>query len=273
MKVIAAVNGQVSSEVAALYALRYAKLFGFTLTLLHVRNPTDSRYDVEESMASIEQTGGEYGVNVKRKFLNGDPVEAIRDFLTDSRADILFCSTRPSKHFFENTFSEKLAGIALPVDLAVIRVANIDMAYRVKTMVLPIRKDRLAVSKFAFFSSMIRAYDAAAEIYSITLVSRRRMAGLDVPVIKVLLSKINLRLAHYVKLSQLMNVSLRLRHAIAENEVDQILHHLSHYNFQLMIIDGERLTSFSRFFGNQPIERLFRYTPVNTIAYYARGKE
>lgn len=32
MKVIAAVNGLVTSEIAAFYALRYAEIFSYTLT-------------------------------------------------------------------------------------------------------------------------------------------------------------------------------------------------------------------------------------------------
>lgn len=273
MKVIAAVNGQVTSEIAALYALRYSALHDCTLTLLHVVNPEDNMDDVEKSMTVIEKRSEKYGVKVERQFLNGDPVRAIQDSLSETGVDTLFCSTRPRKRFFVNSFSEKLVQVRLPINLAVIRVANISMAYHVRTAVLPIRKDRLAVSKFSFFSSLAKAYNASAEIYSIILVSKRKMAKLDVAAIKALLLDINLHLSHYTRLSHLMNIPLRIRHAIAENEVDQILYHLSHYDYQLMVIDGERLTSFSRIFAKHPIERLFRYTPVNIIAYYSKGEE
>jgi hypothetical protein len=67
-----------------------------------------------------------------------------------------------------------------------------------------------------------------------------------------------------------MDVPLRIKHALAENEADQILHHLAHHEFQLMIIGGRRMPPFSRIFREDPLVRLFRYTPVNTIAFYAR---
>lgn len=55
MKVIAAVNDLITSEITAFYALRYAALHGFPLTLLHVENPLDSLDDVERSMAVIKE--------------------------------------------------------------------------------------------------------------------------------------------------------------------------------------------------------------------------
>jgi hypothetical protein len=76
MKVIAALNGLVSSDAAALYALRYAALFDSTLCLLHVLNSADRRDDVELSMAITEEAAVHYQVKTERVFLTGEPVDA-----------------------------------------------------------------------------------------------------------------------------------------------------------------------------------------------------
>ncbi len=270
MKVIAAVNGLITAEVAALYALRYATLHGFTLTMLHVENPEDSLEDVERSMAVIEEAAAIDHVATERILLSGNPAKAIRRYLSENRVDTLFCSTRRRRGFFENSLSAQLVRLNLPADLAVVQVVRLDAAHAVRRMVLPIEEDRLSVKKFAFFAGLAQAYGAAAELYSITPVDSKKLAELDMPLTRALLKKINDSLSHYTKLARFMGVPLHIKHAAARNEVDQVLHHLSHHPFQLMVIGGRRLSILSRLFRAKPIERLFHETPINTIAFYGR---
>ena len=87
---------------------------------------------------------------------------------------------------------------------------------------------------------------------------------------RALLKKINDRLSHYAKLARFMGIPFHIKHAAARNEIDQVLHHLSHHPFQLMIIGGRRLSILSRLLRRKPIERLLHETPINTIAFYDR---
>lgn len=137
MKVIAAVNGLVTSDIAAFYALRYAAFFDYTLCLLHVENPADRKKEVESSMAAIEETAVQYQVKTERIFLKGEPAPATQAHLLETRADILFCSTRMRKRFFENSLSEKLTRLRLPTDLAIVRVAHMDAAFITDEYPLP----------------------------------------------------------------------------------------------------------------------------------------
>jgi nucleotide-binding universal stress UspA family protein len=273
MKVIAAVNGLVASEISALYALRYAALYDYTLTLLHIHNPNDDIDEVESSMTLIEKVAEEGKVKTERVFLTGNPVKKIQAHLHDVKTDTLFCSTRMRRTFFENSLSERLSRLALPANLAVVRVARVEDLATTTDIVLPILEDRLSVKKFVFFSSMTRAFEATAEIYSISLADKRQMAALDIGATRDLFQKINARLNHYDQTLKLMNIPGRIKHAIAKNEVDQLLHHLANHEFHLMIIGGRRLSTLSGLFRENSLERIFRYTPTNTIAFYARGKE
>ncbi|MCX5876526.1 MAG: hypothetical protein NT087_09615 [Deltaproteobacteria bacterium] len=274
MKVIAAMNGLVSSDITALYALRYAALFDYTLCLLHVLNPSDHREEVELSMAEAEEASTHYGVKTERVFLTGEPVEAIRKYLAAARTDTLFCSTRTKKknRFFHNSLSEKLSRLSLPANLAVVRVAHVNAVFVTENILLPIREDRLSAQKFAFSSSLAKAFGAATEIYSIHPTNRRRLAAMDTHTTRMLFQKINTRLSHYANTMKLLDIPLTIKHALTSGEVDQILHHLARHDFQLMIIGGRRLSQFPEFFRENPMERLFWHTPVNTIAFYARDK-
>ena len=245
----------------------------YTLVLLHVENPADSRDEVEASMATTEEAAEEYQAKTERIFLKGEPAPAIQAYLLETNADTLFCSSRMRKRFFDDSLSEKLTRLPLAADLAVVRVTHVDAAFRTENILLPLKEDRLSVKKFIFLSAVAKALGAGTEIYSISLAGNRRLADQDMGTTKALFQKINVRLAHYVKGFKLMDVPLRIKHALAENEVDQILHHLAHQEFQLMIIGGRRLSVFSMLFKENPLVRLFRYTPVNTIAFYAREEE
>lgn len=274
MNVIAAINGQVTSEVAALYGLHFARLHGLPLILLHVANPKDTIEAVEKSMVNIEEVAGVYDMATERVMLEGPPAETVKAYLIKNKSEILFCSTRYRRHkkFFHLSFSEKLRAMSLPVDLAEVRVVHIHSTLATERIVLPIKEDRMSVEKFTFFASMARAYNAGGEIYSVTVTSRKRRASLDLGDTKRILQKIDDRLSHYEHLAELMNIQLRLKHSIALNEIDQVLHHLSHNDFHLMIVGGERLSAYASFAKPKPIERLQRSTPVNTIAFYLRGK-
>lgn len=273
MKVIAAMNGLVSSDVAALYALRYAAFFDYTLCLLHVLNPSDRREEVELSMSIAEEAAVHSKVKTERVFLTGEPVEAIREYLAATRTDTLFCSTRMHRRFFQDSLSEKLSRLSLPANLAVVRVAHVNAVFVTENILLPIREDRLSVQKFAFFSSLAKVFGAATEIYSIHPTGRRRLAAMDIHAARILFQKINTRLSHYTNILKLLDIPLTIKHALTGREIDQILHHLARHDFQLMIIGGRRLSQFSGLFRENPMERLFWHTPVNTIAFYARDKE
>ena len=275
MDVIAAINGQVTAEVSALYGLHYARLYDYPVILLHVVNPDDSLEAVEKSMGNVEEVAREYGVLTERVILEGNPAETVKRYLHENKAEIIFCSTRYRlrKKRFNLSFSERLTRMELPVDVAVVRVVHVYSTMSTEKIVLPIKEDRMSVEKFTFFASMVKAYNASGEIYSVTVTSRKRKAGLNLGDARRILQKIDDRLSHYIQLAKLIDIPLRRKHSIALNEVDQVLHHLSHTDFHLMIVGGERLSAYSSFAKAKPIERLLRFTPVNTIAFYLRGMQ
>lgn len=273
MNVIAAINGQITAEVSAFYALHFARVHGFPLRLLHILNPADNIEAVEKSMATIERVAEKYGMATKRVVLGGPPIRTIEQYLLEHSSEILFCSTRyhQRKNLFNLSFSQKLSSMTLPADLAVVRVVHPRTTLSTKNILLFIRGNRLSVEKFTFFASMAKAYKASCEIYSVSVVGKRQRARLDRGQVKLMLKNNDDRLSHYKQLAKHMDIPLRLKHSIAVNEMDQVLYHLSHTNFDLVIVGGERLSMYSSLSKAKPIERLHRSTSVNTISFYQRG--
>ncbi|MEA3353219.1 MAG: universal stress protein [Campylobacterota bacterium] len=268
MKVIAAVNGSVVSQMSAKYALEYANVLHYDLVLLYIKNKKDPMEDVNETFETLSLEGSKIGVNIETVILKGDPHKAIKDYLLNTNADTLFCSTRRGKDYFTNSFSERLSKAKLPVNLAVVRVVHLAQNNSFESIILPIKESKLSVKKFTFFSVMAKAFDAKTEVYSITTMSKNKMVHIDIKKAKEMLAFINSNLRHYVQLSKILGFHLTIKHEFTLNEENTILEHIARSNHQLAIIGAKRLSFFSRFLGKEPIEKLLQNSSINTIAFY-----
>jgi nucleotide-binding universal stress UspA family protein len=268
MKVILAVNGSITSEASAIYAIRYCSLYDYELELVHIKNEKDSLAEVEKSMESIETIAAGAEVACERLFMRGSGVGPLIAYVRENRVDTVFCTTRAEKGFFASSFSDYLTRRPLPCDVAVVRIADMGALKRVERIGVSIKNAKLSVEKFAFFSSMVRAFEAEGEIYSISVLSTGQQAAMGFVGMRERLEALDERLFHYRQLAHLAGVRLRLKHAFAESETDQILHHSAHADLDLLIVGGRRLASRSFFSAVTPLERLMHHCCVNIIAYY-----
>ncbi len=270
MTVAAAINGQIASEGAALYAVQYAAALGRGLDLIHVINAVDSPQEVQASMTYIDGEAREYGVEVRPLILMGEPVEALRGYLEERQPDILFCGTRARNKIYKKSFSQRLTAMRPDCDLAVARTLHVGAALAVQRALLPIRRDRMSPEKFAFFAVLLKGCGAAGEIYSITPLRAGKRSQLETGQIRARLEQIDRRLSHYTRLAELAELPLHLKHAFACDENAQILHHLHHHRYQLLVLGGRR--SRCPLLGPDPDDHLQGVTPVNTIFFYAGGR-
>lgn len=268
MKVIASINGSITSESAAVYALEYAKAHNLTLVLHHSPNREDDRDAVGHSMKAIGAIAAENGVATEELILKGGAA-ALARYARENMVDMLFCASRVKRRFFVPSFSDQLLHASPGVDVGVVRIVHVKSTLGLTSLLLPIMATRLSVRKFAFFAALLKAYGAEGTLLSINIADRRTQARFTTARTKHFFRGINHRLAHYRKLGELMEVNLRIKHLIGENERHELLNYLGSGESDLMIIGAQRLSFFSRILGERPIERILRETSVNTIAYYS----
>lgn len=270
MKVILALNGSITSEASAVYAIHYCRLFDYELELLHVKNSKDSIEDVEKSMQNIHTLADGAGVVCSNVILKGKGIGPLVAYSRLHHIAMIFCTARAKARFFSKSFSDYLTRALMPCDVAVVRIANLASVGKIERIGLSISDAKLSVEKYTFFSAMVHAFDAAGEIYSIATHSPRKRAETSFKEAKEQLEAIDHRLIHYRQLSELQEMKLHLKHAIAENEVNQMLHHTVHANYELLVVGGKRLSRFSFFKPISSLEKLMRHTSVNMIAFYPR---
>lgn len=270
MKVIAALNGTITAESMALYALKYAKGQGLPLLLFHSENEKDDLDEVRASMDRIITLARSQEVQTETVILQNSSHRAVKSFLSGIDADVIFCNTRKHKSLISGSFSEALTKMDLNADIAIVRIVNISSIMDIDKMILSIKEDRLSVKKFAFFASLASTYQADGEIYSVSIMSRRALSAVDIHKARRRLGQINYNLRHYMKLSHFMPFTLHIEHGFSENEAKSILTHIAKSTAQLVVIGARRLSVTSIFSREMPIEKLMREASVNTIAYYPK---
>jgi hypothetical protein len=270
MKVIAALNGTITAESMALYALKYAKGQDLPLLLFHSENEKDDLHEVKASMDRISTLALSQEVQTETLILERSSHKSVKTFLSDINTDVIFCSTRKHKSPIIGSFSEALTKMGLNADIAIVRIVNMSSIIDIDKIILSIKEDRLSVKKFAFFASMASSYQTEGEIYSVSVMSRRALAAVDIHKARTRLGEINYNLRHYMKLSHFMPFTLHIEHGFTENETQSILTHIAKSTAQLVIIGARRLSFTSVFNREMPIEKLMREASVNTIAYYPK---
>jgi nucleotide-binding universal stress UspA family protein len=270
MKVILALNGSITSEASAIYAIYYCRLYGYELLLLHVKNNRDAIEEVERSMETVETLAAGHEVVCERLFMHGEGVGPLISYVRKNRVDTVFCTTRAERGLFSTSFSDYLTRKPLPCDVAVVRIADLAAVNRVERIGVSIKNAKLSVEKFTFFSAMVQAFDAEGEIYSISVLTRAQRAAMGFVESKERLELLDAKLSHYLRLAELQQTKLRLKHAFAESEVEQMLHHAAHAGYDLLIVGGRRLGVAPLFRRRTALEELMRHTGVNMIAYYPK---
>lgn len=270
MKIIAALNGSITSESMAFYALKYAQAQNFTLVLFHIENPKDNLKNVKASIERISMIATSENVQTETKILNKFSKFNIKNFLLSINADTIFCSTRKHTKLIRDSFSELLIKMNLNIDIAVVRIVHINNIMESENIFLSIKEDRLSVKKYTFFATLASAYKAKGEIYSITKMSKFRLSSVDMHETRKRLASINYNLRHYKKLSHFMPFKLYIKHDFTSDETQSILSEIAKSDVQLLIIGAKRLSATSFFSKELPIEKLMREASVNTIAYYTK---
>lgn len=270
MKVIAAINGSLVSESCAFLALQYAKYQNIDLVLLHVKNQKDTLQEVEKSALVLSDAAAKMDVNCETVILTGYLKDAIPAYCNTLHIDTLFCSTRVKNRFITNAFSEHILRLNLNTNIAVVRIVHYQHFKKINSIVLPIKETKLSVYKFTFLASLASAYESDTHIYSVTTQSKNLLDTWTLGELREKSAHINFELRHYVTLSRLMPFNLNIRHDFSTNETNSILKYMATHDSQLVIIGGRRLSFFSRFRGEQPIEKLMRETSSNLIAFYPK---
>ncbi len=171
--ILAAVNENVNSEIAARYARQLARQAGARLLVCSVREPgrTERAFEpAREAARRIQHAAREFGVHCECAFESGDTLERIRAVVRDEGADIAFVSTRREdvqhRFYAGRTTARKLL-LGLPCSVALVRVVHMGrIAPREILVPLKARIDRIPV-RAEFTALLARSFEAKVHLFHV----------------------------------------------------------------------------------------------------------
>ena len=168
--VLAAVNQHTNSEVAARYAVSFAKSCGARLTLMFAAPEGVERDVLRRAEAALDRLFVEAesaGVEVESVVAKGDPVERIRAHVKEGGIDIVFAATRHEdvgRRFFVRTVARELM-LRLPCAVVMTRVVRMERA-RPRNILVPLRGREPGLPERArFVARLAEAFGAKVTLF------------------------------------------------------------------------------------------------------------
>jgi nucleotide-binding universal stress UspA family protein len=168
--VLAAVNQHTNSEVAARYAVSFARSCGARLTLMFAV-PEGVEHEVlrraESALGRLFEEAELAGVEVESVIAKGDPVEKIRAHVKEGGVDIVFAATRHEdvhRRFFVRTVARELM-LRLPCAVVMTRVVRMERA-RPRKILVPLRGREPGLPERAeFVARLAQGFDAEVTLF------------------------------------------------------------------------------------------------------------
>jgi nucleotide-binding universal stress UspA family protein len=172
-KILAAVNEHLNSEVAARYALSFAKQAnaGICFCSIADKGLSDKAFgSAEAAIRRLSLRAEELNVRSDCVIETGDAVNQIRKIVESEKFDLVFAATRHEdvkKRFYAHTTARRLS-LGLPCSVALVRVVNIGRIHP-KTILAPLKAPMDHIAERASFTAlMAAAFDARIHLFHAT---------------------------------------------------------------------------------------------------------
>jgi len=181
-KILAAVNDQVNSEVAARYALRLAKEANARIYFCAIaENGIAGKgfRTAEDAVKRLSARAAELGVPSDCILETGKPAAQIAKIALAEDIDIVFAATRHEdvqKRFYARTVSKQLL-LSLPCSVALVRVVHMGRIHPGEILV-PLKANIDHITDRAGFTAMLaRAFNAKVHLFHVTEPMRKFFHG------------------------------------------------------------------------------------------------
>lgn len=169
-KVLATINEHSNSEIAARYAIHFAKACNASLVLLYVNQCGSCTEDFNRAEGALKRlflAAEAAGVDVESLTESGDPLKKISGFVENEGIDIVFTATRREdirRRYFARTLSKELL-LKLPCAVALLRIVHAGKIAP-KRILVPLRGRIAQSEERAFFvAKLAEGFGSALTIF------------------------------------------------------------------------------------------------------------
>lgn len=267
MKIGAAINGSLISERSARYALLHASAMNAALVLLFNQNAKDEQAKVRDSVERLRKKASEHGVQCSFVESNEASDHFINHVIEEQQLNIIYCSTRAEKSFFEYSFSERLVNSSPNCDVAVVKVAGMQSLSDLGRIGLYARNQKLRIDLFNAASSLCKSLDA--KLVVTTNIEERKKKLLDLPFRsqKRKLWNADRNLQAFLDLANLIGIKSTIYHLFEEDVKEEQLSYVLSRDIDLLLFEAYKWPFVPLSLKN-PAEELFKRIPVDCALYY-----
>lgn len=269
--VLAAVNPYLNSEVAARYAIPFAKACAARLSFVFVAEAGEDKREIhraESALGRLSAEARDEGLDAEILVLAGDPRQTIGRHVRERGVDLVFAATRRedvSRRFFSRTVSRGLLR-DLPSAVAVVRAVHLGKIFP-KTILVPLRgRMTQGEERAAFVAALARGFGSEAVLFHVERPISRFFRGEVPPASAEGDAEISPEVEFFRERLARLGVPLRkraARGAVARSITIEAAHRRS----DLIIMEAGEDALRGRLLGGDPVEEVLRETPCNLIVY------
>ena len=276
-KVLAAINEHLNSEIAARYALRFAKSSGARIYFCAIAEQGLSGkafQTAEEALRRLSEQAHELGVSADCVIETGEPVARIRTIVAAEGIDLVFASTRREdvqKRFYARTTARQLS-LSLPSSVALVRVVHPGRVHP-KTILVPLKARVDHIAERARFSALMAdAFGARIHLFHATRPLTRFFHG------EVHLSpaeweaKLPSDIARFIEQLNRRNVGHEKR-LVPGIVGSNITIEAAVKRHDLIIMGASKRSLLISFMRGNPVEHVLRETPCDLIILRPRHED
>jgi len=181
--ILAAINEHVNSEIAARYALSFAKQANARICFCTIgENKGIAGKDfhmAEEAVKRLSSRARELGVPSDCIFKTGDPFVQLSEVSVAENIDLVFAATRHEdveKRFYARTTAKRLL-LSLPCSVALVRVVHMGRIHPQEILV-PLKANINHISDRAEFTALLaNAFGAKVHLFHVTKPMKKFFRG------------------------------------------------------------------------------------------------
>jgi nucleotide-binding universal stress UspA family protein len=269
-RVLATVNEHLNSEVAARYALHFAKRADAMIYFCSVaaRSIAEKNFQTaEDAINRLMARATDLAVQADGILSTGEPLEQINKIVTSEKIDLVFAATRHEdveKRFYARTVARRLS-LRLPCSVALVRVVHLGRVHP-RNILVPLKARIDHVDERAEFTALMAgAFDARIHILH-TSRPVTRLFTEDTLITPVDWNGANLSSDMTRFIRQLSRPDLSLEKKLIPGTAGRsITIEAATRRHDMIIMGASERSLLSSFFRGNPVERVLREATCDLI--------
>lgn len=273
MRIAAAINGTLTSEHAAYYALLYAQQMQLPLDFLTIVQEPFLHPNIEQNYKNLEEEARRRGVSTQLISYQSKPGEKtgpkLAKLLREDNYHTVFCSTRArKKRVFTDSVSQYLSRARIRCQVAIVKIHRVNQVSGFHRVGIFGGQKKPDLHQLALGLTLAKAHQGEVILSNPLPISHKSIHKLGLHDTRELLKSSDQGFRSLLSLCSLAGVPATIAHLPSGGrDVDYLLSR----KIDLMALSAPQLLRPKNLLFEDAVEQVFRTIPINAIILFPRG--